>query len=287
MEQHADARSPSCRVSRPTTRGARRRAACAVAIWGLAALACGCDGGGGAGNTGGAGGTGGSGDTGGSGGAGGGTTTTTTNAIELCPTQAEAHVAAVIVDPAGSPVWTDAVDVTGAVAAAGLDAPPSAECGSGQAWVKIAADGGGGEWLACLQAPSLAWGFAPGDPVELTQAVTTHPIAPATVHTTVRSAGALVVHVEWAMYEEELALPDGLAVARGDQVCASPDDPCETEGHSVTASAGGESAVVQPGEAGVVGGLRVYLDHYWILSVSSACDAGDAHIRMAVTPAPE
>jgi len=88
------------------------------------------------------------------------------------------------------------------------------------------------------------------------------------------------------MYEDEVALPDGVTVAKGERVCSSPEDPCLTEGHWVTASAGGESAVIQPGESGTVGGLRVYLDHYWTQNVSSACDGGDSHIRLSVTPAP-
>jgi hypothetical protein len=266
----------SRRAMRPRWSGAAR----AVAVSGLAALACACDGSGGSG-PGGAGG-------GGAGGGGGGTTTTTTTtqAIEACPTQAEPHVLSIVVDPSGSPVWTDAVDIAGTVAGAGLDSPPSAECGSGMAWVTITADDASGDWVVCFQAPSLVWSFQPGGPAELAQTVDVHPIAPATVHTTLRSAGALVVHSEWAMYEEELALPDGVTVARADQVCSSPDDPCKTEGYSVTASAGAETASIQPGESGVVGGLRIYVDHYWMQQVSSACDGGAAHIRMAVTPAP-
>lgn len=259
-----------------------------IAILGLAAagLAAGAGCGDGGGGTGGAGASGGAGGDGGAGGGTGGATTTSTPTIDACPIGADAHAVAVIVDPDGAAVGIGAVDVAGTASAAGLDTPPSAACGSGQAWVAITDDGGTGDWLACLQAPSLAWDVAPGDPIELTQAVTEHPIAPATVHTTLRSGGALVVHVEWATYEDEIALPDGVTIERGDEACSSPDDPCLTEGYSVTASAGGESAVIAPGEAGVVGGLRVYLDRYWTQNVSSACDGGDASVLLAVTPAP-
>lgn len=276
--------------SRRGVRETVRKIARRVVIVGLAAaagLAAGCDGGsGGSGGTGGAGAAGGSGGTGAAGGSGGGTATTSTPTIDACPIGAEAHAAAILVDPAGMPAGTGAVDITGTASAAGLDAPPSAECGSGQAWVSITDDGGTGEWLACFQAPSLVWSVTAGDAVQLTQAVTDHPIAPASMHTTLRANGALVAHVEQATYEDEVALPDGVAVARGEQACSSPDDACMTEGYSVTASAGGQSATIAPGEAGIVGGLRVYVDRYWLQNVSSACDAGDASVLLAVTPAP-
>ncbi len=276
-------------VSRRSNRSSWHSSAGLVATLGALVLLAGCDGGGGgSGGTGGSGGSGGTGGTGGSGGTGGGAGggTTTMPAIDACPTGAEAHALALVIDPSGTVLWTAAADVTGTVAAAGLDAPPSAECGSGMAWVTITEDGGGGDWTACFQAPGLVWSFAPGDPVELAQTADEHPIAPASVHTTLRSAGALVAHVEWTMYEDELALPDGLTVAKADLVCDSPADSCLTRGYSVTASANGESTGILPGESGVVGGLRVDLDHYWILNVSSACDGGNTHIRISVTPAP-
>jgi hypothetical protein len=90
---------------------------------------------------------------------------------------------------------------------------------------------------------------------------------------------------DW-IYESQVALPEGVTVARKDLVCDSPDDPCRTKGHSVTASAGGESTDILPGDSGIVQGLRVHVDHDFAQSASSACDGGNSDVLISVTPAP-
>ncbi|MEZ4293456.1 MAG: hypothetical protein R3B70_00645 [Polyangiaceae bacterium] len=191
-----------------------------------------------------------------------------------------------MIDGTGAPLGAKAGGVSGNVTSAGLDSPPSAECGSGLAWAEIDPGDGSGSWLVCFQAPSLVWDFVPGSPAEVAQVVNEHPIAPASIHTTLRSGGALIAHAEQAYYEAELALPDGVAIARGEQVCASPEDFCQIEGYSATVVVGEESAGVMAGESVTLGGYRTYVDRYFTLKTSSACDSGDADIRVAVLPAP-
>ncbi len=205
--------------------------------------------------------------------------------IAACPTNAEAHVAVVIVGPDSQPLGAKAADVTGTLTGMGIDSPPSPVCGSGQAWVEIQV-GAMTTWIVCLQAPNLVLDVMFGDTVTLVQTVDEHPIAPASVHTTLRDAGNLVLHVEQATYEAEVALPDGVTVAKGDKTCESPGDACKTEGYSAIMSAGGESATIAGGESGDAGGFRMYVDRYWTRQASSGCDGGDAYIVLAMTPSP-
>src|SRR4051794_6749839 len=95
----------------------------------IAALASALAGGGDGSSGSSAGGTGGAG-TGGTGGTGG----TTTSLIAACQLNAEPHVAVVVVGPAGAAIGATAASVTGKLVNFGVDTPPSAECGSGQAW---------------------------------------------------------------------------------------------------------------------------------------------------------
>ncbi|MBK8254772.1 MAG: hypothetical protein IPK82_19195 [Polyangiaceae bacterium] len=246
----------------------------AVVVAGVA-MGWGCDSGGS--------GTGGTAGTGGGGGSGG--TTTQTPTFDECPLSNELHIASVIIDGAGMVVGPAAASVSGTVSSVGIEAPPSGDCGTGQAWVQI--DPGGGEpvWLACFQAPSLVWDFAVGDAVSLEQTVNEHPPASASVRTTLRKAGALMFHAEWAFYEADLALPEGIGAARGDKLCASA-DACETEGFAMTATLGAESVGVLPGEAGVVSGYKLYLDRWFSQKPSSGCDGGDSFIVLSITRAP-
>lgn len=258
-----------------------RSALPAITIASLAWLVAGCGDGAGSSASGGTGGSGGS----GGGGAGGGGGTTTTTTIAACPIGAEAHVAAVIVGPDSQPFGQKPADVTGTLAAFGVDTPPSPVCGSGQAWVQIEVDAQT-TWIACFQAPSLIFDLVAGDAVTLLQTANEHPIAPASIHTTLRANGNLVLHVEQATYEAEVALPDGVTVAKGDKECASPDDLCKVDGYAVVATAGPESVTIAGGESGDAGGFRVYVDRYWTAQASSGCDGGDANILLSVTPSP-
>lgn len=226
--------------------------------------------------------------TGGTGGAGGsgGATTTTTPEYPACPLGAELHVAAVIVDPSGAAIVPQAVSVKGLISGIGVDTPPTFECGSGQAWVQIENEADSTTWIACFQAPNLVVDATAGQTAELAQAVDEHGVAPASVHTTVRVDGALLVHVEEATYEAEIALPDGVTIARADKVCDSLSDPCQIEGYDTTMTAGAESVAIPAGDAGDAGGYRVYVDRYWTAKASSGCDGGDAVVRLAVTKTP-
>lgn len=268
------------RLFRGVSCPARRGAASAVLALSVVLAGCG-DGSSSSGN----GGSGGSATTSSSGGSGG---TTTTPMFDVCPTKAETHVVATVVSPAdGKAIGAKEASVTGTVKGAGVDTPPSFECGGGEAWVQIAAEDMSGDWLACFQAPGLVVSIMPGESAELVQTVKEHPSAPATLHTTLRVAGALFVHVEWAGAEDEIALPDGVTVARSEEkVCVSPGDPCDLEGYAVTASEAGQSAVVMPGETASAGAFQLYLDRYWVPQSESGCEGGAADIRIAVTPAP-
>lgn len=273
MSDHNGTLRTDSRGSGPSAHAPWRNALAFAAALGLLTAAGGCDGGGGSGGSGG----------GGSGGGGsGGGNTTSTPLIEECPLQDEAHVASVIVDPAGVVQYWLPVSVAGTVSSSGLDGPPSIECGGGMAWLVIDSDQGD-QWIACFQAPSLVWSFAQGDAVTLEQTVNEHPIAPASSHTTLRRAGELVVHTEWTFYENELALPEGIMLTVGDMVCDSPEDPCKTQGYAVTLSKAPDNLAVMPGESATLGSLRVYLDRYWRQSPSSGCDGGDSHILISVT----
>ena len=264
--------------------GSKESRSAARAALVLAALLAGCgDGGsGGSGGTGGSGGSGGAG-AGGAGGAGGqgGATTTT---IAACPIGSELHVTSTIVGPDGAAVGDEGVNVAGTVTGAGVDTPPTFECGSGMAWAQIADAVSGDTWIGCFQAPGLVWNVGAGQEAQLRRVAVTHPIAPATLHTTLLVDNALAVHVEAATVETEVALPAGITLARGDQVCSSPESFCLTKGYEAEATSGGETVTLSPGEAAKVGAHRLYLDRYWIENISSACDGGGAYIVLSVTP---
>ena len=196
-------------------------------------------------------------------------------------------MASTIIGPDGVVVGDESVDVTGTVTGASVDSPPTFDCGSGMAWAQIEEDGGGGTWLACFQAPGLTWNVAPGQVGQLRQIADTHPIAPASKHTTLRADDALVIHVELATVEQEVALPDGLGLARGDQVCSSPEDPCKTEGYTATATLADSIVDLTPGETTNLSTKRIYLDRYWLEKISSGCDGGGAHILLSVTVNPD
>lgn len=251
-----------------------------MALLGAALLGgCGDGGSGGSGGTGGSGGDGGAGGIGGAGGQGGATTM-----IAACPIGAELHVASRIVGPDGVAVGDEGVNVAGTVTGAGVDTPPTFECGAGMAWAQIADAGSGETWIGCFQAPGLTWNVTAGQEAQLRQVAVTHPIAPATLHTTLLVDNALAVHVEAATVESEVVLPNGITLARGDQVCASPGDPCLTKGYEAEATSGGETVKLPPGETTVVGAHKLYLDRYWLENISSACDGGGAYIVLSVTP---
>lgn len=219
------------------------------------------------------------------GGGAGGATMTTTPSIVACTLNAEPHVAATIIGPDSKVVGPAAADVAGTLTGMGIDSPPSPDCGSGEAWLEIQV-GVMETWIVCLQAPSLQLNVMFGDMVTLTQTVDDHPIAPASIHTTVRDAGNLVIHVERSTYEADVALPDDVTVVKGDQECDSPTDACKTAGFAVSASVGGSTTTIAEGETGEVNGYTVYVDRYWSQSPSTGCDGGDADIRLAVTPTP-
>ncbi|MFO0590631.1 MAG: hypothetical protein U0441_24020 [Polyangiaceae bacterium] len=262
--------------------GAARPVATIFAMLIAGALA-GC--GDGASGSSGGGGTGGSTVSGG-GGAGGSTTTSTpTPTISACEVGAEPHVAVTIIGPDSKPVGPVAVDVSGTLTGMGIDTPPSPDCGSGQAWIEIQV-GVMETWFACVQAPTFQLDVMYGDAVTLVQTVDEHPIAPASIHTTLRDAGNLILHIEQATYEAEVKLPDGVTVAKGDMECDSPDDACKTQGFAVSATVGATSISIAEGASGDVGGYTVYADRYWSESPSTGCDGGDADIRLAVTPTP-
>lgn len=94
-----------------------------------------------------------------------------------------------------------------------------------------------------------------------------------------------MLHAEWAFYEADLALPEGLSATKGDKLCAL-SDPCGTEGFAMTAALGSESVGVLPGEAGVLGGYSLYLDRWFSQQPSTGCDGGDSYIVLSITQAP-
>ena len=204
--------------------------------------------------------------------------------IEACPIGSELHVWSRILRPDGVAVGDESVNVAGTVMAAGVDTPPTFECGSGMAWAQIVDDATGETWTGCFLAQGLTWNVAMGQTAQLRQVAVTHPIAPASLHTTLHVANELVVHVEWATAEDEVALPDGLALARADQVCSSPEDACAVNGYAAQVVSGEQVVDVPPGETTTVGAHRVYLDRYWLQSISSGCDGGGAFIVLSVTP---
>jgi hypothetical protein len=152
--------------------------------------------------------------------------------------------------------------------------------------VQILDDTSGETWIGCFQAPGLVWNVTAGQAAQLRQIAVTHPIAPATKHTALRVENALVVHVEAATVESEVALPDGLMLSRGDQLCSSPDDPCLTKGYDAVAGSVDTTVPLPPGEPTKVGAHSLYLDRYWLENISSACDGGGAYIVLSVTPDP-
>lgn len=228
------------------------------------------------------GGTGGSTSSGGSGGA----TTTTTASLEACPLNAESHVAATVIGPDGMPLTNVPEIVTGAIAALGIDSPPSAQCGSGEAWVQITSDVDGTSWLGCFQAPNLVLDATVGQPAELAYTLTSSNPAPPSTHTTLKVNDALVVQIEQVSWETEVALPDGMTIGRAEMVCDSLSDPCQIEGYDPAIQSGDEVLQIPAGESGDIGGYRIYVDRYWTAKPSSGCDGGDADIRLSIAPSP-
>lgn len=228
--------------------------------------------------------TGGSGGSSGSGGTGGGTTSAT---LPTC-TDSGVHVRATLVKLGGEPTNVGDLDITGTVAAAGVDTPPSSECGAGEAWVSIDAADGSGQWLACFQMPNFAMTLVAGDAVELSQLVQPHDIDPPSFHTTLRASGQLVIHVERASSESDVALPESIDIAPGEVLCETfPDDGgCGVKTREVTVSLGAESVLLTPGESGVVGGYRVLVDIYDKHTDGGGCDSGDASVLIGIVPAP-
>lgn len=248
-----------------------------LGILASAALAAGCGDGPASSSNGG---TGGGTSSGGSGG------TTTTASLEACPLNADAHVAATVIGPDGMPLTNAPGGAAGTIAALGIDSPPSAQCGSGEAWVQITSDAGDGVWLGCFQAPNLVLDATVGQPAELQYTLNASNPAPPSTHTTLKVNDALVVQIEQASWEADVALPGGMTIGRAEKVCDSLSDPCQIEGYDPAIQSGDEVLQIPAGESGDVGGYRVYVDRYWTAKPSSGCDGGDADIRLSIAPSP-
>lgn len=191
---------------------------------------------------------------------------------------------AAVITPQGLNVGYNTVEIAGVVIATGATAPPTSECGTDQAWVKIKQDGTNASWIGCFRAPGLQLGLVTGDHAELSHRVDTFAFT-ASTHITLRKAGALVAHVEWTVVEDDASLPDGITLARGvDEFCRMPNNPCKVRSYGATFGRNGTLISLKPGEEGTLGAYRVYLDRYWLETASSACDGGDSNIVVAVTP---